>query len=125
MQTATGNGAAAEGWEPFTIPENLADWLGVKPDTKRLTVYFPPEAPFEYAGQVYTELTVCEPTLGQVEQAAQKRGIAQDVALISLVSKTPESVVRALPHHQYRRASVFLNVFLFAAPPETPLPLPG
>jgi len=121
MQSETpGNGAAEWSAAP-EIDENLAKWLGIERDAATFTVKL--AKPYELAGQIYRELTLSEPSLGQVEEAAKKTGLAQDVALISAVAGVPERVVRALPHSEYRRAIAFLNVFLLAGP--QPALLPG
>lgn len=93
----------------------LADWLGIAADATSLTV--PLKEKITVGGTEYTELTLVEPTLGQMEEAGKKTGLAEDIALIAVVAKVSDQVARALPASGYKKAVAFLNVFLMAAPP--------
>lgn len=98
----------------MALDPKLAAWLGVAPDATSFTAKL--AAPVEVGDQTYTEITVREPTLADLEEVTRKGGIAQDIAMISLAGKAPERVAKALPASEYRKAMAFLNVFVSAQP---------
>lgn len=94
----------------------LADWLGIPADAESLTLKL--AQPIKVGTTDYAEITLTEPTLGQMEEAGKKAGpaFAEDIALIAVVAKVPDQVARGLPATAYKKAVAFLNVFLMAAP---------
>ena len=120
IEGASLNGAAGPGPAPPKPDARLAEWLGIEPEAENFTVYLPKAA--QLAGINYREITLVEPTLGQVEDAAKQTGLLQDIALISAVAGVPERVVRMLSYSEYRKAIAYLNVFLLAGPSADSLP---
>ena len=66
-------------------------------------------------GQPYTELTLREPTAGELEECDGFTGIAWTIRLVAKVSGTPLGVVKKLPVRKMNEAGAYLSAFIAAA----------
>lgn len=69
--------------------------------------------PVEFTGQVYTEMNLREPTLGEVANAEKAGGgIASDTVLIALVSGIPKPAVEKIGYRDAKKARDYLMGFI-------------
>ncbi|MGP0906910.1 phage tail assembly protein [Serratia sp. CY76391] len=71
----------------------------------------------------YTEITLCEPTMDQVDAFYKERDknnvLMAMGSLISMVSEVPLPVIKKLKFRDYKRCEVWLTRFLAWSPAES------
>lgn len=68
--------------------------------------------PIEHNGETISELTLREPTAGEMEEWDKLSGIAADRKAIAIMAGLPEGFVRKLPARDFNKAARFIASFL-------------
>jgi Phage tail assembly chaperone proteins, E, or 41 or 14 len=69
--------------------------------------------PISIGTEVYEEITLTEPTAGQVEKAsAAPNASASNIVLVSMVSNVPELIIRRMTYRDFSKAVAYLENFL-------------
>jgi phage FluMu protein gp41 len=65
--------------------------------------------PVEFGGRTYSEITLREPTAGNLEKASEKgEGIGMLISLISIVASVPRKVAESLCKRDFEACADFL-----------------
>lgn len=79
-----------------------------------LTIVF--KKPIVLADTHYTDITLREPTVGEMEKAGEFSGVGELIELTRVIAAVPQGVVRQIPISQFREIAAYFRFFTQGGP---------